>query len=72
MLRFELKHGRKPAVAMMGLAFKPDIDDLRESPAKGITTKVLQSCNNADIMVVEPNGAADQANLTFLDLVDLV
>ena len=55
MLRFELKHGRKPAVAMMGLAFKPDIDDLRESPAKGITTKVLQSCNNADIMVVEPN-----------------
>jgi len=39
----------------MGLAFKPDIDDLRESPAKGITTKVLQSCNNADIMVVEPN-----------------
>lgn len=40
---------------MMGLAFKPDIDDLRESPAKGITTKVLQSCNNADIMVVEPN-----------------
>ena len=55
MLRFELRHGRKPAVAMMGLAFKPDIDDLRESPAKGITTKVLQSCNNADIMVVEPN-----------------
>ena len=42
-------------VAIWGLAFKPDIDDLRESPAKGITTKVLQSCNNADIMVVEPN-----------------
>ena len=55
MLRFELRHGRKPAVAMMGLAFKPNIDDLRESPAKGITTKVLQSCNDADIMVVEPN-----------------
>lgn len=40
---------------MMGLAFKPDIDDLRESPAKCITTKVMQSCNNADILVVEPN-----------------
>ena len=39
----------------MGLAFKPDIDDLRESPAKYITTKVMQSCNNADILVVEPN-----------------
>ena len=40
---------------MMGLAFKPNIDDLRESPAKYITTKVMQSCNNADILVVEPN-----------------
>lgn len=55
MLRFELNNGRKPSVAMMGLAFKPDIDDLRESPAKHIVAKVMQSCNNADIMVVEPN-----------------
>lgn len=54
-LEFELKHHRKPTVAMMGLAFKPNIDDLRESPAKYITTKVMQSCNNADILVVEPN-----------------
>lgn len=55
MLEFELKNQRKPRVAMMGLAFKPNIDDLRESPAKRITTEVMQSCNNADIMVVEPN-----------------
>ena len=55
MLKFELEHHRRPAIAMMGLAFKPDIDDLREAPAKYITTKVMQSCNNADIMVVEPN-----------------
>ena len=55
MLKFELVHHRQPIVAMMGLAFKPNIDDLRESPAKYITTKVLQSCNNADILVVEPN-----------------
>lgn len=55
MLKFELNHGRRPSVAMMGLAFKPDIDDLRESPAKHIVAKVMQSCNNADIMVVEPN-----------------
>lgn len=55
MLQFELKYHRKPVIAMMGLAFKPDIDDLRESPAKYITTKVMQSCNNADILVVEPN-----------------
>lgn len=55
MLKFELNNGCKPVVAMMGLAFKPDIDDLRESPAKHIVARVMQSCNNADIMVVEPN-----------------
>lgn len=54
-LRFELEHHRKPTVAMLGLAFKPNIDDLRESPAKYITTKVMQACNNADILIVEPN-----------------
>ena len=58
MLEFELKNHRKPVVAMMGLAFKPDIDDLRESPAKQIVSKVMQSCNNADILVVEPNVAS--------------
>ena len=55
MLKFELEHHYKPCVAMMGLAFKPNIDDLRESPAKYIVTKVMQSCNNANILVVEPN-----------------
>ena len=55
MLKFELKNGRKPWVAMMGLAFKPNIDDLRESPAKQIATKVMQGCNNAQFMIVEPN-----------------
>lgn len=55
MLQFELANGRKPQVAMMGLAFKPNIDDLRESPAKRITAEVMQSFSDADIMVVEPN-----------------
>ena len=55
MLKFELNNGRKPVVAMMGLAFKPDIDDLRESPAKQIVSKVMQSCNNANFLIVEPN-----------------
>ncbi|WP_068471677.1 UDP-N-acetyl-D-mannosamine dehydrogenase [Saccharicrinis aurantiacus] len=54
-LEFELKHGRKPSVAIMGLAFKPNIDDLRESPAKYIAQKVLQNSNNEEIYFVEPN-----------------
>lgn len=54
MLEFELQHGKKPLVAIMGLAFKPDIDDLRESPAKYIAQKVMQSQQNG-LLIVEPN-----------------
>jgi UDP-N-acetyl-D-mannosaminuronic acid dehydrogenase len=54
-LKFELKHGRKACIALMGLAFKPNIDDLRESPAKYIVQKVLQDDNNGEYFIVEPN-----------------
>ena len=54
-LQFELKHSRKPKTALMGLAFKPNIDDLRESPAKYIAQKVLQNSNNEEHFIVEPN-----------------
>ena len=54
MLEYEMKRSRKPVVAIMGLAFKPNIDDLRESPAKYITQKVLQS-EPENLLVVEPN-----------------
>ena len=54
-LKFEIKHGRKPKTALMGLAFKPNIDDLRESPAKYIVQKVLQNSNNDEHFIVEPN-----------------
>jgi len=54
-LEFELKYGRKPSIALMGLAFKPDIDDLRESPAKYIAQKVFQKSNNEEYFIVEPN-----------------
>jgi UDP-N-acetyl-D-mannosaminuronic acid dehydrogenase len=54
-LDFELKHGRKPVLAVMGLAFKPNIDDLRESPAKYIAQKVVQDAHNEEVFIVEPN-----------------
>ncbi|MDK1684851.1 UDP-N-acetyl-D-mannosamine dehydrogenase [Acinetobacter terrestris] len=40
-------------VACYGLAFKPDIDDLRESPALNITKKLAEQGLN--ILVIEPN-----------------
>ncbi len=54
-LEFRLEHGRSPRIALMGLAFKPDIDDLRESPAKYIAQRVLQDSQDDEFYIVEPN-----------------
>lgn len=54
-LEFQVKNGRKPSIALMGLAFKPNIDDLRESPAKYIVQKVLQDAQDEEYYIVEPN-----------------
>jgi UDP-N-acetyl-D-mannosaminuronic acid dehydrogenase len=54
MLEFEIKYSRKPVIALMGLAFKPNIDDLRESPAKQIAQNVMQS-EPENLLIVEPN-----------------
>jgi UDP-N-acetyl-D-mannosaminuronic acid dehydrogenase len=40
-------------VACLGIAFKPDIDDLRESPALDITKEIAQL--GCQVLVVEPN-----------------
>lgn len=39
----------------MGLAFKPNIDDIRESPAKYIAQKVMQDSDDEIYYIVEPN-----------------
>jgi UDP-N-acetyl-D-mannosaminuronic acid dehydrogenase len=43
----------KPKVALMGLSYKPDIDDVRESPAVDICTELLRL--NTEVLVVEPH-----------------
>jgi len=52
-LEFEKANSRKAKVACMGLAFKPDIDDLRESPALYITKHLVNE--GLDVLAVEPN-----------------
>jgi UDP-N-acetyl-D-mannosaminuronic acid dehydrogenase len=54
-LEFQVKHGRKANVAIMGLSFKPNIDDLRESPAKYIAQKILEASHGEIFYIVEPN-----------------
>lgn len=52
-IMFEMQNGRKAVVSCMGLSFKPNIDDLRESPALEIFHKVSQE--NIKVLAVEPN-----------------
>ena len=49
----EERLGRRAKIACLGLAFKPDIDDLRESPALEISEKLIAT--GLDVIAVEPN-----------------
>lgn len=48
------RNGDELRIALMGLAFKPNIDDLRESPALHIAEKLTQS-SRGRYLIVEPN-----------------
>jgi len=53
--QLEFKHRNKvePTIAILGLAFKPNIDDLRESPALYIAKEIHKQ--SKECMIVEPN-----------------
>lgn len=57
-------------IALLGLAFKPDIDDLRESPALQIAKNVRASLK-ARVLVVEPNIESLPQELEDMTLVTL-
>ncbi|MDN2479992.1 UDP-N-acetyl-D-mannosamine dehydrogenase [Vibrio agarivorans] len=57
-------------IACFGLAFKPDIDDLRESPALEITQKIAKM-HGGDVIAVEPNINTLPQHINSFKLVDL-
>lgn len=50
----EASESSEPTVALMGLAFKPNVDDLRESPSVKIAKSVQAQVNGARVVAVEP------------------
>lgn len=64
-----VRFGRKPRLACLGLTFKPDIDDLRESPAVLIADALLNQ--GYDVIMVEPN-IENHNRFTLLSLEDAI
>lgn len=64
---------KNPVIAALGIAFKPDIDDLRESPSKAIVERLAQKLSHGEIRVVEPHinalpaGLGEQTNVALQD-----
>jgi UDP-N-acetyl-D-mannosaminuronic acid dehydrogenase len=48
---------RNPRIAVLGLAYKPNVDDLRESPAVAIAEKLIEA-GAGELYLVEPHLAA--------------
>jgi len=64
------KTSKEVSIACYGLTFKPDIDDLRESPAMNIAL-YLSEFHSGSVLCVEPNIKNLPSNLEGIKLVSL-
>lgn len=53
-VEWQKKHTRKPVVLTLGLTYKPNVDDLRESPALAIA-QLLSGDPSLELLVAEPH-----------------
>lgn len=68
-LQFKVENNREAVIACMGLAFKPDIDDLRESPALHLTESLEKA--NFNVLRVEPNIESEN-NMTLYSIPEAI
>jgi UDP-N-acetyl-D-mannosaminuronic acid dehydrogenase len=69
-VRERAKRFKKPVIGLMGLAYKPDIDDLRASPAV-IVAEELKKARLGRLLVCEPN-AREFPGFTLVSLDQLM
>ncbi|APT92138.1 UDP-N-acetyl-D-mannosaminuronic acid dehydrogenase [Corynebacterium phocae] len=70
-VREQLEATPESKVAILGLAFKADIDDLRESPALNIAVDIAEELPETTFFAVEPNVSELPARLKGFDNVEL-
>ncbi len=70
-VRAKAERFKAPVIGCLGLTFKANIDDLRESPSLDIV-KALLAANIGTVMACDPNVAKDKAPFPLHDLKDVL
>ncbi|MEO0882814.1 MAG: UDP-N-acetyl-D-mannosamine dehydrogenase [Pseudomonadota bacterium] len=67
----QIERFKDPVVACLGVTYKPDVDDLRESPALDVATQIAEQ-GLSRVLIVEPNLHKLPRKLAGIDCTELV